>query len=529
MGRLAFERLTLDTIPFPALLIDKDYRVVFLNKRAKELYTNGGQTCYQLSHSFSEPCHLRKDHPCPLKEITERGLKEYSVLHKHKTEKGEGYHLVKAVYMPEYDLFLELHIPLEELLSAFDTARLRPELLINSGPLAFFLWENKEGWPVRDASKSVYDLTGYTVEEFLSGDIDYASLIHPEDLERVSQEVATYTNANKDFWTHQPYRIITKDGKVKWVLDHTVSVKDNEGNIVGYYGYVMDMSEFYEKDRLFRLLAENNPNGVILYDFQEDKIVYANRVSLRTLNYQEEEVIGKSVLAFVDPKDLERARRIIERVKAGLRKSLRATIMVPTKTGKVKWFKLVGHVVIYRNKEHLLITLVDITKEKKREKRLFYLATTDKLTKLLNRHAGIKMFENLLYQAQRYGVPFSLLMLDIDNFKKINDGLGHLAGDLALRKVAKAIKKGTRKSDIAIRWGGEEFLLLLPHTADPLPIGEKIRKLINAISIDGYGPLSVSVGATTYREGDTIDSMVRRADSALYSAKRKGKNKVEVA
>jgi diguanylate cyclase (GGDEF)-like protein/PAS domain S-box-containing protein len=431
--------------------------------------------------------------------------------------------------MPERDLFLELYIPLEELLSAFDTARLRPELLINSGPLAFFLWENKEGWPVKDASKSVYDLTGYTVEEFLSGKINYASLIHPGDLERVSQEVASCTNVNKDFWTHRPYRIITKDGKIKWVLDHTVSVKDNEGNIVGYYGYVMDISEFYEKEELFRLLVENNPSGVILYDFQEDKIVYANRVFLRMLKYQEEEVIGKSVLAFVNSKDLERAKRIIERGTVGHRKPLKAILRLMTETGKVKWFKLVGHVVLYRNKEHLLITLVDITMEKKKEKRLFYLATTDKLTKLLNRHAGIKMFENLLHQAQRYGLSFSLLMLDMDNFKKINDELGHLVGDLVLREVAKAIKKGIRKSDIAIRWGGEEFLLLLPHTADPLPVGEKIRKLINAISIDGYGPLSVSVGATTYREGDTIDSMIQRADSALYSAKRKGKNRVEVA
>jgi PAS domain-containing protein len=128
MVGLAFKRLTLDAIPFPVLLIDKNYKVVFMNKRAEELYTQSGQTCYQISHSFSEPCHLHKDHPCPLKEITERGLKEYSVLHKHKTKKGEEYHLVKTVYMPEYDLFLELRIPLGELLSAFDTARLKPEL-----------------------------------------------------------------------------------------------------------------------------------------------------------------------------------------------------------------------------------------------------------------------------------------------------------------------------------------------------------------------------------------------------------------
>ncbi|MCI4458778.1 MAG: diguanylate cyclase [Thermocrinis sp.] len=529
MGELAFERQSLDILPFSAFLIDKNYRVVFMNKRAKELYPQGYQTCYQLIYSFSEPCHLHKDYPCPIKEMTERGLKEYSVVHKHNTEKGEEYCLVKTVYMPEHDLFLELYIPLKELMSAFDTARLKPELLINSGPLAFFLWENKEGWPVKNASRSVYDLTGYTVDEFLDGEINYASLIHPEDLERVSQEVATYTNANKDFWTHQPYRIVTKDGKVRWVFDHTVSIKDNKGNIVGYYGYVMDISEFYEKEELFRLLAENNTNGVILYDFQEDKIVYANKVFLRTLKYQEEEVIGKSAFAFVNSKDLERAKRIIKKRTVDPRKSLESILRFTTKTGKVKWFKLAGHVVIYRNKEHLLVTLVDITMEKKREKRLFYLAITDKLTKLLNRHAGIKMFENLLYQAQRYGVPFSLLMLDMDNFKKINDELGHLAGDLALREVAKAIKKSIRKSDIAIRWGGEEFLLLLPHTADPLPIGEKLRKLINAISMDGYGPLSVSIGATTYREGDTIDSMIQRADSALYSAKSKGKNRVELA
>jgi PAS domain S-box-containing protein len=163
------------------------------------------------------------------------------------------------------------------------------------------------------------------------------------------------------------------------------------------------------------------------------------------LKYQEEEVIGKSVLAFVDPKDLERAKRIIERVKVGSKKHAEAILKLTTKTGKVKWFKLVGHVVIYKNKEHLLITLIDITMEKERERRLFYLATTDRLTKLLNRHAGMKILENLLYQAQRYGIPFSLLMLDIDYFKKINDVLGHLAGDLALRKDSKSHKERHKK------------------------------------------------------------------------------------
>lgn len=83
---------------------------------------------------------------------------------------------------------------------------------------------------------------------------------------------------------------------------------------------------------LFRLLAENNPNGVILYDFQEDKIVYANRVFLKMLKYQEEEeVIGKSILAFVDPKDLERVKMLIERVKAGLKRHAEVVSRLTTK------------------------------------------------------------------------------------------------------------------------------------------------------------------------------------------------------
>jgi PAS domain S-box len=218
------------------------------------------------------------------------------------------------------------------------------------------------------------------------------------------------------------------------VLDHTVSVRDDEGNIVGYYGYVMDISEFYEKDRLFRLLAENNPNGVILYDFQEDKIVYANGVFLRMLKYQEEEVIGKSVLAFVDPEDLERVKRLIERGTVERRKPLEAILRLTTKTGKVKWFKLVGHPVICKNKEHLLITLMDITREKEREKRLFYLATTDKLTKLLNRHAGIKMFEIYSIKPKGMGFPSLFSYLTLTTSKRSTMSLGTWRGILPCAK-----------------------------------------------------------------------------------------------
>ncbi len=513
----------------PVLFIDQDYNIVWMNEEAKRLYSNCYEKCYRLTHNMDQPCFMYAEHPCPIKEMKDKGVDRCDVVHKHIVEGRESLVLVMAQRLSE-NLFLEFHLPLDQVLTAFEVGRLRPELLIDSGPLAFFVWENKEGWPVRDASESVYELTEYTKEDFLKGVIDYAKLIHPKDMHRVSEEVRFNTENKSDYWTHKPYRIITKSGKVKWVLDHTVSIKDKEGNIVGYYGYVMDISEYYEKERLFQILAENNPNGVVLCDFKEDQLLYANRAFLKTLKYKEEEILGKGVIRkLVHPSHLEKVQKIRQERIHGDRSLKSYDLRLITKTGKIKWFRATSQVVHYQNKECSLITFVDITKDKEREKELYYLATTDRLTKLFNRYAGTNLFENLIHQAERYGLVFSLIFFDIDNFKKINDTLGHLVGDRVLVDLAKTIKKSLRKSDIPIRWGGEEFLILLPNTKDPLSVAEKIRTKISELTYDGWGPITVSVGCTVYHLGDTIDSMIKRADQALYRAKTLGKNRTEIA
>jgi len=274
------------------------------------------------------------------------------------------------------------------------------------------------------------------------------------------------------------------------------------------------ISEYYEKEQLFRTLAEDNPNGVVLYDFEED----------------EEEILDKgAIVRLIHPKDREKAQKIRQERLSGDRSLKEFDLRLITKGGKVKWFKVTSHVINYKNRECSLITFVDLTKEKERERELYHLATTDRLTKLFNRYAGTNLFENLIHQAERYGLVFSLIFLDIDNFKKINDTLGHLIGDRALVDVAKTIKKNLRKSDIAIRWGGEEFLVLLPNTKDPLPVAEKIRAKISELTYEGWGPITVSAGCAVYSPGDTIDSMIKRADQALYRAKSLGKNRVVIA
>jgi two-component system cell cycle response regulator len=167
------------------------------------------------------------------------------------------------------------------------------------------------------------------------------------------------------------------------------------------------------------------------------------------------------------------------------------------------------------------------------------LATTDGLTGLTNRRAFNELLEQRLKEAARYERPLSLLLLDIDHFKKVNDTHGHPAGDAVLKGVAKLAQKAARDTDVAARYGGEELALILPETdaRGALVIAERLRKLIEAAThASEHGPLKVTVSigvATTSKQAkapaELPSALIEAADRALYRAKHAGRNRVEGA
>lgn len=168
------------------------------------------------------------------------------------------------------------------------------------------------------------------------------------------------------------------------------------------------------------------------------------------------------------------------------------------------------------------------------QRRLEEMASTDKLTGLLNRHAFTILITKLLTDYRRDPRPISILLADIDHFKAINDRHGHLVGDGALVEVAKALQRELRASDLAVRWGGEEFLLVLKgcDLGEAQRIAEKLRKAVMAAPVTVRGiqiPVTISVGACQFDGVETSDQAVFRADAALYRAKGAGRNRVEVA
>jgi diguanylate cyclase (GGDEF)-like protein len=160
------------------------------------------------------------------------------------------------------------------------------------------------------------------------------------------------------------------------------------------------------------------------------------------------------------------------------------------------------------------------------------LAMTDSLTLLSNRHYMQESAMHSLKQAQRYGYPFTVLLCDLDHFKTINDNFGHDAGDEVLRHCSRILKQHARKSDYVGRWGGEEFVLFLPHTkvSGAVQLAERIRESIETSLIIFNGnqlKVTISIGISSLEKDDNLESIIARADDALYLAKATGRNKVE--
>lgn len=158
------------------------------------------------------------------------------------------------------------------------------------------------------------------------------------------------------------------------------------------------------------------------------------------------------------------------------------------------------------------------------------LSNTDPLTGLFNRVKLHAQFPVELERAARYGRPLSLLLLDVDHFKRVNDELGHPAGDSILMAIARLISANTRANDIACRWGGEEFLVLCPETdrQQALALAERIRSQVESAEFSGGRGQSVSIGVASLEPGESAEALVKRADMALYRSKNAGRNKVSV-
>ncbi len=179
---------------------------------------------------------------------------------------------------------------------------------------------------------------------------------------------------------------------------------------------------------------------------------------------------------------------------------------------------------------HTIIIFTEITNIAIEKDRYKYKAFTDELTGLYNRAFFNEVIKREINLFQREGAEFCLIMLDIDFFKKVNDTYGHQMGDEILKKLSMIVKKHIRESDIFARWGGEEFVIILPKTSkkDAEKVAQSLREVIKNHTFQNNLKITCSFGLSSFRKNDTRDLIIKRADEALYRAKKNGRNRVEV-
>ncbi len=228
---------------------------------------------------------------------------------------------------------------------------------------------------------------------------------------------------------------------------------------------------------------------------------------------------------------------LIARIKTHA-KIRRLTNSVLQKNKVLKQNNKILHKAIKRE-EQLNRRILDRTMELKSAKEkveclneeLEYSATHDALTTIYNRYAVLSFLENDLMRLKRIKSDFSLMIFDIDFFKKINDTYGHLAGDFVLKELTLLVKKHIREVDILGRYGGEEFLLILPYTniEDASKFADRIRCIVEEFVFKSKKcdlTITISIGITSYQDGDTVDKIIERADAQLYISKNNGRNQI---
>ncbi len=407
------------------------------------------------------------------------------------------------------------------------------------------LAENSTDWISRHAgdgsilycSPACQTLTGYDPAE-LTGRYP-RELVHPDDVQRlrtIYADLLALPEAGS-----VAYRLRRKDGTWTWLESTARAVRDPvTDRLLELQASTRDVSGRVQAEQELRLQGEifrNLTEGVVLVRTRDRQIVYANRRFEQLFGYDAGELTGRPVQivnATVEPDPLEVATEIQSALVHDSQWS--GEVHNLRKDGSSFWSW--ANVSTFEHGEHGEVSVAvhtDITERKRFEGQLLYLADHDPLTGLLNRRRFDEELERELTTARRYGTGGAVLVLDLDNFKYVNDSFGHAAGDQLITRIGRLLDGRLRESDVLARLGGDEFAAVLPRAderrarAVAAGLVEAIRSQGATEATQGSHRVSASVGIALFAGalGEvTGEQLLVEADIAMYDAKEGGRDRV---
>lgn len=385
------------------------------------------------------------------------------------------------------------------------------------------------GYPVQIANPAFCTMTGYTMDELRGRSLKL--LQGPETDAEVIDRLRACLREGRFFeGTAINYR---KDGTRYVVQWNITPIRDEEGVLTHFVSVQQDISDRVRAQRETRLLARalDAASDPILVTDTQKRIVFANTAFAEVSGYPVSEIVGRTPALFRSGKQGD---AFYAQLQASLEngRDFRATFVNKRRDGSLYHAEQsispitdeLGRIT------HYVCVGKDISERVVMEKALRVAATQDALTGLYNRGYGEHLLDEAVHRrtAER---PFSVVVCDIDHFKSVNDRFGHPAGDRVIENVAHILRQSIRSSDAAIRWGGEEFVILLDDCPMEvaLMLAERIRARVQDHVDEEVGKITASLGLAMHAHGESASQVFERADAALYEAKRGGRNRVVVA
>ncbi len=375
------------------------------------------------------------------------------------------------------------------------------------------------------------EFVGFDLQE--PGAKKRSSLVHPEDLHALTTWQRCVASGAR---YEAEYRLRHKSGEYRWVISRGCPERDSSGNVIRWYGTCTDIhdkvlaeEQVRRTEGLTRAIVEATPDCVSVLD-QNGNILFANEAVAGAYGLDNpSSLIGKPWGDRFRPS----LHSVHDNLLAGARSggTNRATVSVASDDGSLKWWDMI--IAPVRDPgdglAHFVVTSRDITIQKKVEEEALWAAGHDSLIGLANRASLQKRLEQMVSTGSLNGETFGLLLLDVDDFKQINDTLGHDAGDALLVAAAERISGAVRPEDLVARLGGDEFAVILPGAGTQEAVTAAANKILQTLKMPwvysgAVADCRVSIGASIFpKDGHDKAELLKSADIALYVAKLRGR------
>jgi diguanylate cyclase (GGDEF)-like protein/PAS domain S-box-containing protein len=419
--------------------------------------------------------------------------------------------------------------------------------LIDHLPAVLYIDSIDNDGPMVDIGPGIEQLLGIPRDEWLASSSAWYRFVHEEDRDRV------LAASNASVETGEPFRVqyrsMHRDGELRWIREEAVLIHDGDGDPLYWLGIMLDITEQVDAERdlqhvqhTYATLVEQIP-AIVYQDITDENwtTIYVSPQITEILGVTPDEWIGDSQLwgEMMHEDDRDRA---IEEVERGIASGEPYTVeyRMIGRDGRVRWFQDTAVTLpdADGNPAFTHGVMLDITERREAEEQVTYLAYHDSLTGMPNRAMFDELLELSLARARRSDRGVAVLALDVDNFKLVNDSLGHEAGDQLITHIAARLHEATRDTDLVARPGGDEFLMLLADLDQTSPVNDENGAAITAqtvahrvlqafdspFEVDGTELyVTASIGISVFPiDATDATSLLRNADTAVYAAKAAG-------